>query len=73
MTQHITRLLRKSMTPRERKLWNVLKNKQLKNIKFRKQFKIAKFVVDFCSLEYKLVIELDGGHHYTAEQHWLIR
>lgn len=64
---HITRELRKNMTPWERKLWNVLRNRQVKNLKFRRQFKIGRFVVDFCCLECKLVVELDGGHHLEPE------
>ena len=34
-----------------------------KTLKFRRQYKIGKYVVDFCSLSKRLVIELDGGHH----------
>ena len=35
-------------------------------LKFRRQFPIGPYVVDFVCLSHKLVIELDGGHH--AEQ-----
>ena len=44
-------------------MWNVLKNRGIKNAKFRRQFKIGGYVVDFVCLEAKLIIELDGGHH----------
>lgn len=51
------------MTPWERKLWNVIRNRKIKGLKFRRQFKIGKYIADFCCLEKKLILELDGGHH----------
>jgi very-short-patch-repair endonuclease len=60
---HITRKLRKDLTSWERKLWQILRNRGFKKAKFRRQFKIGPYVVDFCCLDAKLVIELDGGHH----------
>ena len=63
MEIHVTRQLRKSMTPWERKVWVVLCNRGLEDSKFRRQFKIGNFVVDFCCLEMRLVVELDGGQH----------
>jgi len=60
---HITRKLRKTSTPWERKLWNILRSRQLKNYKFRRQFKIGEYVVDFYSPQARLIIELDGGQH----------
>ncbi len=35
-------------------------------MKFRRQHPISYFIVDFCCLEHRLVVELDGGQH--AEQ-----
>ncbi len=63
---HISRVLRKNMTLWERKLWAVLRNRQLNGLKFRRQFKIGNYIADFVCLESKLVIELDGGHHSDA-------
>ncbi|MDP3994034.1 MAG: endonuclease domain-containing protein [Candidatus Doudnabacteria bacterium] len=60
---HPTRLLRKNQTPWEQKLWKVLRNRGLEGLKFRRQFIIGDYIVDFCCLEKKLVIELDGGQH----------
>ena len=60
---HVTRKLRRNQTPWEGKLWQVLRNRGIAGMKFRRQFKIDKYVVDFCCLEKKLIIELDGGHH----------
>ena len=55
--------LRRDMTDAERKLWDVLRNRQLEDFKFRRQTSIGPFVVDFLCIEASLVIELDGGQH----------
>lgn len=55
---------RKSMTKAEACLWKyVLKNQQLEGVKFLRQRAIDNYIVDFCSLELKLIIEVDGGTH----------
>ncbi|MFC1577267.1 endonuclease domain-containing protein [Candidatus Omnitrophota bacterium] len=56
--------LRKDQTDAERKLWSALRNRQLSGLKFRRQFPIGSYIVDFFSPEYKLGIEADGGQHY---------
>ena len=59
--------LRENMTEAELVLWNVLKGKKLEGRKFRRQHSIGNYIADFyCSSE-KLIIELDGKHHYTKE------
>ena len=57
------RRLRRDMTEAERKLWGRLRNRQLENTKFVKQFAIGPYVADFCSLERRIIIEIDGGQH----------
>lgn len=64
---HITRQLRKNQTPWETKVWNAIRNRSL-GLKFRRQLKISKYVVDFCCPERKLILELDGGHHSEKYQ-----
>ena len=59
----INKALRKNQTPAETELWDLLRNKKLKGLKFRRQHKIGNYVADFCCLGKKLVIELDGRHH----------
>ena len=55
------------MTEAELVLWKVLKDKKLSGRKFRRQHSIGYYIADFyCSSE-KLIIELDGQHHYTKE------
>ena len=60
---HLARDLRKRLTPAERFLWKILRDRRLKDLKFRRQFPIDSFVVDFCCHELRLVIELDGEVH----------
>jgi len=57
------RELRKSMTEAERKLWRGLRMRQLHGHKFRRQFSLGNFIVDFVCLEARLIIEVDGGQH----------
>lgn len=59
------RQLRLNQTDAEGKLWTVLRARRLSGAKFRRQHPIGSYIVDFCCLEYALVIELDGGQHAT--------
>jgi very-short-patch-repair endonuclease len=57
------RSLRKNQTDVEQLVWKHLRNKQLYNYKFRRQFPIEPYNADFACLEIKLIIELYGGQH----------
>jgi len=57
------RLLRKNQTDVEQLLWKHLRNRNLSNRKFRRQFPMDPYIADFACLELKLIIELDGGQH----------
>ena len=59
----LARELRKRQTDAERALWNKLRSKQIEGVKFRRQQPIGPYIVDFVSLERKLIIEIDGGQH----------
>lgn len=59
--------LRHSQTEAEQKLWTLLRNKQLKGKKFRRQHAIAEYVIDFYCHECKLAVELDGNYHNKKE------
>ena len=50
-------------------LWSKLKGKGLVGHKFRRQYSIGKFVVDFYSPKLKLVIEVDGDSHFVEGSH----
>jgi very-short-patch-repair endonuclease len=57
--------LRKNMTDAEWRLWSVLRNKQLKGCSFHRQKIICNYIVDFYCPQYRVVIEVDGGQHYS--------
>ncbi len=60
--------LRNNMTKAEAILWGELKNRKILGCKFRRQFAIGAYVVDFYCTELKLVIEVDGATHLTDEE-----
>ena len=60
--------LRKSATPQEIILWSRIRRKQL-GYKFRRQYSIGRYVVDFYCPERKLIIELDGWQHKENKQY----
>jgi len=57
------RALRKNQTDAERLLWKHLRSRQLNDHKFRRQFPIGNYIVDFVCLSLKLIIEVDGSQH----------
>lgn len=61
------RTLRKNQTDAELKLWYKLRNRQLLGVKFRRQFPIENYILDFYSPDIKLAIELDGGQHFSDD------
>jgi very-short-patch-repair endonuclease len=56
--------LRNNLTPAELILWSRLRGKQIYNCKFRRQYSIDYFVIDFYAPEIKLAIEVDGESHF---------
>ncbi len=57
------KFLRNNSTESEQLLWKHLKNKKLSEIKFRRQYSVDKYILDFYSIELRLAIELDGEIH----------
>ena len=55
--------LRKAQTSAEARLWQALRNRRLAHWKFRRQHPIDRFVVDFVTIDGKLIIEVDGATH----------
>ena len=62
-----SRDLRKNMTDAEQLLWQRLRRKQILGLQFYRQKPILNFIVDFYCPAAHLVIECDGGQHYTEE------
>ena len=60
------RELRKNQTKQEEILWGNIRNRKL-GIKFKRQYSIGGYVLDFYCPELKLVIELDGNQHSEKE------
>ena len=61
----LAKTLRKNMTPWERKLWYDFL--RYYPVRFQRQKAIGNYIADFYCAKVRLVIELDGGGHYTAE------
>lgn len=61
------RQLRKNQTKAELLLWSRIRRKQLKGLQFLRQKVIGSYIVDFYCSKAKIVVELDGGQHYTDE------
>ncbi len=61
-------LLRQNQTDAEKLLWKHLRNRNLLDQKFRRQHPIGKYIVDFCCMEKRLIIEADGGQHNEADK-----
>jgi very-short-patch-repair endonuclease len=62
-----SRLLRKTMTDAEVVLWSKLRMKQLKGFQFFRQKPIGGYIADFFCMKAKLVIEIDGGQHFSED------
>ena len=57
--------LRSNATKQENHLWYDYLNQY--PIRFRRQVTINRFIVDFLCAKAKLIIEVDGSQHYTAD------
>jgi very-short-patch-repair endonuclease len=61
------RALRKNSTDVELLLWSELRDHRLNGARFRRQVPIEHFIADFVCHAAKLVIELDGGQHFSDD------
>jgi len=62
------RQLRQDQTYAEKIMWLHLRNRKLLGIKFRRQYSVDNYVIDFYAPELKIAIELDGSIHNEAGQ-----
>jgi len=77
----MVRELRKNETLAEKIFWELVRNRQIKGKKFRRQYpitfewndKIRYFVADFYCHECKLIIEIDGGIHELQKDYDILR
>lgn len=63
----LVQALRKNMTGAERLVWSRIRGKQLKGLQVYRQRIIGNYIADFYCPKAKLVIELDGGQHFSEE------
>jgi very-short-patch-repair endonuclease len=61
--KNLAKVLRKSQTDYEARLWSILRDRRFDDFKFVRQLPIGRYIVDFCCRKNKLIIELDGGQH----------
>jgi very-short-patch-repair endonuclease len=64
----LARMLRRKQTEAERRLWRHLRNRRLGSHKFRRQYSVGPYIVDFVCLEQRLVVEIDGGQHMQQQK-----
>jgi very-short-patch-repair endonuclease len=55
--------LRKNMTDAEKLFWYKVRDRRLAGYKFKRQVPVGPYIVDFSCLDYKVVVEIDGGQH----------
>ena len=65
--KEFSRKLRTDMTDAEQLLWKYVRRKQLCGIQFYRQKPIGNYIVDFYAPAAKLVVEIDGGQHFSDE------
>jgi very-short-patch-repair endonuclease len=61
------RALRRNSTDAERIIWSELRGNRLNGASFRRQVPIERYIADFVCHAAQLVIELDGGQHFSDE------
>ncbi|MEQ1814708.1 MAG: methionine--tRNA ligase, partial [Candidatus Nitrotoga sp.] len=63
------RKLRHEQTDTEALMWELLRDRRMGGVKFRRQHAVGAYVLDFFCHEANLAIELDGGQHAEAQAH----
>ena len=48
-------------------VWQWVRNRGIANQKFRREYPIPPYTADFCCVELKLILEIDGVEHFTAD------
>jgi len=67
--KEISKELRKNQTTSEEFLWDILRNRKLNNLKFRRQHPFWRYIADFYCDEINLVIELDWKVHENQKEY----
>ncbi len=61
--------LRQNPTKAQQTLWYHLRKRNIHGLKFRREYPLGVYIVDFVCLEKKLIIEIDGGQHAIQTQY----
>lgn len=61
------RALRRANPEPENRLWYYLRDRRLSGLKFRRQFSVGRYIIDFYCAKPRVAIEIDGDSHFTAE------
>ena len=64
-----TKKLRKTMTPTEIILWEILRDRRFKGLKFRRQVNIGPYIADFLCIQHRLIVEIDGSSHDDRKEY----
>ena len=64
--KEVRKALRLNGTSAEAVMWTQIKGRKINGRKWRRQFSVGPFIVDFYCPELKLAIELDGAPHYAT-------
>ena len=67
------RQMRRQSTDAERLLWSKLRDRRMMNCKFRRQYPMGRYIVDFVCRKRNIIIEIDGGHHIDQQDYDTVR
>jgi very-short-patch-repair endonuclease len=67
-SQRFAKSLRKQMTDAEVILWSYLRREALTGLRFRRQHPIGPYAADFACMKVRLIVEVDGATHSTADE-----
>jgi very-short-patch-repair endonuclease len=65
--------MRRSPSVQEKRLWSILRDRRLGDMKFRRQVVIGRYVADFVCMRHRLIVEADGPHHEERAEHDVAR
>jgi very-short-patch-repair endonuclease len=63
------KFLRQNSTTAETLLWHQLRRKRVGNLRFRRQYRLGGYIVDFVCLAARLIVEVDGDSHDQTYGH----
>jgi very-short-patch-repair endonuclease len=64
---HFAKQMRREAPDAEKRMWSILRSRKLSGFKFRRQYPVGGYIVDYYCVKERLGIELDGGQHADKE------